>query len=102
MDPNLDRILTTGELQIATGQMEAARDGSHHIMLATVAKSQRSTCLDLPQMGSPWSSCSSLWKYKATQPHWKTDCCLLENKACRYQAHYNTLPYIYPMELKNP
>lgn len=25
MDPNLDRILTTGELQMATGQMEAAR-----------------------------------------------------------------------------
>lgn len=24
----------------------------------------------------------------------------LEDKTCRYQAHYNTLPNIYPMELK--
>lgn len=73
MGPNRDRILTTGESQMATGQMEAARDMEIiTIIIATVAKSQSSPCLDLPQMGSPWSSCSSLWKCKATQPHWMT------------------------------
>lgn len=103
MSPNLDRILTTGELQTATGQMEAARN--MEVITSCSPQWQNPYVLHAWTCGR-WEAPGALvlrcGNVKQLSHIGRQIGCFLENKTCCYQAHYNTLPNIYPMELKSP
>ena len=89
MDPNLDRILTTGELQMATGQMEAARE--REIITACSPQWPNPNVLHAwtcRRWEAPGALVLRLGNIKQLSHIGRQIGCFLENKTCHYQARY--------------